>query len=703
MCHLSETKADRLTRVHTRALKQFDNTSQAYQEERTLALQDRRFVSIAGAQWEDEWYDQFENSIRVEINKTAAGLEKIVNDYRSNRVTVNYRSTSDSKSSQQTATMLDGLYRADMYRSKGQQALDNAFEEGAAGGYGAWQFDHEFEDEYDPDNEFQRIAIRAIVDADQSVYFDPNSKLYDKSDAKWCIVITAMAKDAFEQEYPGCMSSWPDSFPKPYYDWYTVDVCRIAEYYEVEDKRDVQITFRQPLTGEIDKRWKSDMEGDDVADMEMRGWVIQKERKMRRRRVHKYIMSGTEILEDRGFIPGPNIPVVPFYGKRWFIDNMERCRGHVRLAKDPQRVYNAQISKLTEIASVSPIERPIFTPQQMAGHATSWAEANLNRAPFALINPTIDADGNAVNQGPIGKVEPPQVPPVLAALVQVTGSDIAEITNSDDGAQEVKSNVSGEAMDIAATRVDAKSFTYMDNFRQSVQRGGEIYLGMAREIYVEEGRTVETLGDDGEEGTAVLLESQTDEATGVNIIANDLEHGSYKVISDVTEATTTRRDKTVKTMTQVANVFATLGDIESGSAALITAVLNMDGEGMDDFQAFMRKKALAIGLVQPTPEEKAQIEQQAEQQQPSATDQALMAQADDFKASAALKVANTGKAEADTAQSKAKTILTLAQASDTAAKTGQTVEQTKREGILAMRDEEKPQLRLPPPQEQQAA
>jgi hypothetical protein len=34
------------------------------------------------------------------------------------------------------------------------------------------------------------------------------------------------------------------------------------------------------------------------------------------------------------------------YGKRWFVDNIERCMGHVRLAKDPQRLKNMQLSKL---------------------------------------------------------------------------------------------------------------------------------------------------------------------------------------------------------------------------------------------------------------------------------------------------------------------------------------------------------------------
>jgi hypothetical protein len=47
--------------------------------------------SIAGAQWEGDWAEQFENSIMVEVNKTAAGVEKIIGDYRANRITVDFR------------------------------------------------------------------------------------------------------------------------------------------------------------------------------------------------------------------------------------------------------------------------------------------------------------------------------------------------------------------------------------------------------------------------------------------------------------------------------------------------------------------------------------------------------------------------------------------------------------------------------------
>ena len=122
------TESERLARVHTDAMAEFDRIQSAVRDERLQSLQDRRFVSIAGAQWEGLWGDQFANSIMVEVNKTAQGVDKIINDYRANRMIVDFRGVGKG-ADEKTADTLDGMFRADFYVSKGQQATDNAFEE----------------------------------------------------------------------------------------------------------------------------------------------------------------------------------------------------------------------------------------------------------------------------------------------------------------------------------------------------------------------------------------------------------------------------------------------------------------------------------------------------------------------------------------------------------------------------------------------
>lgn len=646
--------------VHARAMSRFSPIAESTQEERMLALEDRRFASIAGAQWEGPWQDQWANSIRVEVNKTAQGVEKIIADYRANRVTVNFRAVGD-EASEQTAETLNGMFRADLYASKGQEATDNAFDEGVNGGIGAWRLTNVYCDEYDPDNDDQRIAFEPIVDADQSVFWDQNSRLYDKSDARFCFVLSAMSKQAFIATYGADkQNDWPQGTVKRYYDWFTPDIVRVAEYYEVEIKPAVRLTLKHRVTDEQMKVWLKDLEADDLANLQTEGWDQVGRKKVKRRQVAKYLLSGSEVLEGRRIIAGTEIPIIPFYGKRWFIDNMERSRGHVRLAKDPQRIYNAQITNLVETSSLSPIERPIFTPEQIAGHELSWAEANINRSPYSLINPIIGPDGSPLPTGPVAMVTPPQLPPVLAALIQITASDIADLTSADDGADQTQSNVSAEAMDIAATRTDAKSGIYMDNFRQSMQRCGEVYQSMASDITVE-GQEVETMEDDGGMGTATIMEPHTDEKTGAFTFRNDLSKGKYKVIADVTEATTTRRDKTVKNMVNGAQVVATF-DPELASAMMNTAIYNMDGEGVQGLKDWVRARLVKQGLLKPTPEEKAELEQ-AQQNQPPDPDSVLaQAQATALQASAAKDQALTQKAGADTELSKAKVVQTLADA-----------------------------------------
>lgn len=650
--------------VFQEALARYADITSACQEERALNLRDRRFATIAGAQWEDEWDQQWQNSIKVEVNKTAQGVERIIADYRENRIIVDFRGV-DKGADEDTAETLNGMFRADFYRSAGKQATDNGFEEAVLGGIGAWALKTSYVDPYDPEDDRQQIDFEMIPDADQCVFWDPDAKLQSKSDAKYAFRLTAMSYSAYTAQYDDDPASWPTDLLKTHYDWYTPEVVWVAKYYVVEEKKQKLYVLTHKATGETQRIWAADIEAEDLADMQTQGWDLERTRSIPRRRIRLYIMSADGVIgpKDGQVIAGDCIPIVPVYGKRWFVDNMERTRGHVRLAVDLNRAYNAQVSKLIETASLAPMETPILTPWQVQGHDKAWASANIDRAPYRLINPDIDPNtGAALPLGPVQMLSPPQLPAVLAALLQLTASDMAELTASDDGADETKSNVSAEAMDIAASRTDRRSYTYIDNMRQAMQRCGEIYYGMAQEVYVEDLREVQTVGENGEQDSAILMEPTTDPKTGEFYYANDLTQGRYKVIADVTEATATRRDKTVKTCINAAQIAST-ADPELSTALMITGFLNMDGEGMTDLQAWLRKRALLVGLVQPTDAEKQEMAEAAQQQQgPNPEQQKAQTEAESLAAQTAKDQALTVKAEADTELSKAQTVKALAQA-----------------------------------------
>lgn len=621
-------------------LRAFDTAATPQQPQRALALAARRFAFIPGAMWEGEGWDEFAaNMVKIEVSKVRRALRKIFNDYRANRTTVDFRPVGDADEA--TAETLDGLLRADAYRSNAGQSFDNAFDEGTSGGIGAFRLSNRYEDPYDPDNDHQVIDFLPIVDADQSVYFDPNSKNYDKSDAKWGCVVTAVARAAFNEEWGDDRATdWPQGTPRPFrYEWFTPDIVRVCEWYQVEEKTETRITLTNKLTGEEVKVWEGDVEADWLEDQKNAGWT-RRNKDVPRKRIHKYILSGAEILSDEGLIAGSEIPIVVYYGERRFIDNQERFEGRVQRDMDSNRLLNMILSFMAESVSSMPREVPVWYPEQIAGHENDWARANIDRLPYLTINPIYNEDGTLAQQaGPVYKTTPPELPPQMAALLQAVTAFLDE--DSQDGADEVVANTSHEAMDLAATRTDEKSSGYMDNWKLTMEWAGKVYLGMVKETYVEEDRKVPQLTEDGEHGEATLLQPDTDEQGRFRII-NDFTQGRFNVIADVTESSQTKRDKTVRKALGVAQIAG--AETPLGQAALITAVANMDGDGMDDFKKFTRKLGLQQGVFQPTDQEQQEMAQAAQQQQgqPDPAETVLLAQAARFSAAADLDKAKAG-------------------------------------------------------------
>lgn len=631
----------RLEEVWERAMSRFDEVALPEQDLRFEALEDRAFVTLTGAQWEGVFGEQFENSPRPEIDKITKSLEKIETDFRENRLTVEYLPAND-EADEDTAETLNGMHRADSHYFKAQQARDNAFKEAIRGGFGAWRLTTDYADPTDPDDEAQRVNPGlTIKDADQCVYFY-DGDMYDRSDALAAFVLTADLRSIAEKKWgkentdPWPANRWPFQFV-----WQLPDLVLRADYYEIEDVGDTRIILTNDVSGEELRFYKSEIEASEISDFVAKGWK-RRTRKVNRKRVHKYIMNGTKVLKDCGYVSGDAIPIVPVYGRLDWINGVAVFRGHVRKRKDRQRIYNSRVAKLVETDSISPREVPIFDPEQISPEmANEWARANIDRLPFLRAMALRNPDGTIASVGPIGKVEPPQVQPATAALLQIAGQDL---TDEDENADEVKANVSADAMDIAASRVDAKSGIYLDNMRQSVQREAEIYLGMAREVNFEEGRKVETLTMDGQDGTATLQEPVLDE-NKVYRIRNDLSRGKYKVVADVQESTTTKRQKTVRQNMEIAGIAKDLqGTQDLAAAALLNAVMNQDGEGMQDMQKFARNKLIALGVVQPTPEEQQQIAAAAEQEkEPSSADMALQAQAKELESKAQLNAASAAE------------------------------------------------------------
>ncbi|MFK7261323.1 portal protein [Acinetobacter baumannii] len=646
------TKKEQLATIHARAKAQFDKIQSAVRDERQQCLEDRRFYSIAGAQWEGKLGEQFANKPKFEVNKIHLAVIRIINEYRNNRITVDFVSK-DGSQNDELADTCDGLYRADEQDSGAEEAYDNAFEEAVGGGFGAFRLRACEEDEEDEENERQRIKIEPIFDADSCVFFDLDAKRQDKADANFCFVLTSMTHDAYKEEYGDDPASWNKDISNSEFDWCTPDIVYVAEYYVVEKVKEKQHIF--VLIDGTEQRYMADeLEKDPSIQERLDATGAQELRikTLERRKVRKYMMSGSQILEDCGYIAGRYIPIVPVYGKRWFVDNVERCMGHVRLCKDVQRLKNMQLSRLGEIAALSPIEKPIMAPEQVAGFEHMWANDNIDNNPYLLANPLTDINGNVIAQGPISYTKPPQVPQSLAALLQLTDVDIRELLGNQEQGEKINANVSAEAIDLVQNQLGMQSYIYIDNFAKAIKRCGAIWLSMAKELYVEEGRRMKTIGKQDEVDSAELSRPVIGES-GIEY-ENDLTKASFDVGVDVGPTSSSKKSAIVRQL-QALLPFTT--DPQDMKILLAMIYMNMEGEGIKDFRNYYRKWLVQIGVVEPTEEEQQELIAAAQNQQPDpqaqlaeALTQESLSKAEKARADTFLTAAKTEQTKADTAK-----------------------------------------------------
>lgn len=645
-------KEEKLKILHEEAIQQFNDIQEVMNQERLQCLEDRRFYSIAGAQWEG-LEDEYANKPRFEFNKIHLSVIRIINEYKKHRTTVSFVSKVGDKDDE-TAEMCAQLYRSDEQYSTAQEAYDNAFEEAVGGGFGAWRLRTCYEDEEDEDNDQQRIVFEPITDADTSVFFDLDARRYDKSDAKHAFIIHGYSKERYAREFgKESASSIHKISGQSNFDWFTPDTVYIAEYYLVEEKKDTLEIYEDP-NGKQKRVYDKEFDDNPMLYEELKAYGFEKikEKKIKRRKVRKLLIDGSRVLEDCGYIAGDQIPIVPVYGKRWFVDGVERCMGHVRLAKDAQRLKNMQISKIAHISSLGGTEKPIFAPEQVAGHEHLWSDDNIKNYPYLLTNPLLDQNGSFAALGPLGFTKAPEVPSSTAALIQTTEADMQDILGSQQQGEEMTPASSGYAIELIQSRVDKLSYVYLDNKTKSDKRSGEIWLSMARDIFIEKNRRMRGVGEQGDYTEIELMKPVINSETGEIEYQNDITNKKFDVSVTVGPHSDSARQATVR---NILGIMQLSQDPDTNMVLTATAIRNMDGEGLAGVREYYRKKLIRVGVEKPNNKDLEELEQEAQNKQPDP-------QAMYLQASAQQANAQAEKAQADT-------VLALAKAEETKAKT----------------------------------
>jgi hypothetical protein len=201
-----------------------------------------------------------------------------------------------------------------------------------------------------------------------------------------------------------------------------------------------------------------------------------------------------------------------------------------------------------------------------------------------------------------------------------------------------------------------QTFIYLSNMAKAVKRCGEVWLSMARDVLVEEGRVMKARGASGELSRVQLMKPMINEKTGEVEHRNDLAKAKFDVAVEVGPSSSTKRAATVRALINMAQLTE---DPETKQVLGSMAMMNMEGEGVGDVRRYFRQKLIRMGVVKPNEQEAIELKQEQANQQPSPQDQYLTAAAGAEQARGVKAQADTIAVQAKADKDRADTLKTL--------------------------------------------
>ena len=636
------------------------------QETRLRAADDMMFAWVSA--WDETTLGESTLQYRGEFNVLRKAYRQIVADLRANPIQVDFVPASESRDD--GADILDGLYLTDDRANTSLEAYDNAVSEAVVCGVGAWELYTEYASNR-AGIDHQVIRRRPVYEANNNCFWDPNAKRLDKSDAKYVSILDAYSRDGYYnlvmdlcgEEYSeddtekeprskkkkrermearnGTSFSTPEhSYTFP---WTSSgnDLIYVVSFYHRRRIKDKVITFTDPMGQPLVLR-ESDLSEvmDELIDD---GYEIASEREITRWEVRKYIASGEKILNGKvnsktgeregEVIAGENIPVVPTYGERAFVEGEEIYEGITRLAKDPQRLRNFQLSYLADIVSRSPRPKPIFNPEQIQGFEFMYELNGAdNNYPYLLQN-RMDANGQPLPIGPVAQMPEQTIPQALMASIELSRQAVEDVANPGLPQDIADPDLSGKAVNALTNRLDQQSIVYQQNLKHAKRRDAEIYASMAVEVY-DAPREVTLTLPDGTTKKARIMDMVQDRQTGDLVALNDLTNMEFDVYAEIGPSYSSKKEQTIEQLNTMAAAMAPL-DPAMAKMLMMQSLTLIQGVNMEDIRAYARKQLVLSGAVEPnTPEEEQMLAAAAQsQQQPDAN--MVLAQAEMAKAQAA--------------------------------------------------------------------
>ena len=598
---------------HDEIMQLHDKAWNRGQITRERAADDLVFYHVT--QWDDNYLNDSQLQYKGEFNIIRKAGRQILADQNNLDVTPDFEPLGDT--TQEDADTMDGLYRSAMLNNVSHEAIENASQECMVCGVGGWELRNIYEDPTKQEGE-QSIICYPIHEFNNRVFFDPNAVLIDKSDAQYVSVLYRYSPDGYKalvEELTGEDGPLSDSFKNPEisyaFPWIQGQdtVVWVGRFHYREKKTVKFVTFQDPLG---DRRTLEESEVEKQRDLLVEeGFEFVEEREEEKFKITQYIVDGRRILEEVE-LPWGVLPITVCYGERAYVEGEEYYEGVTRLAKDPQRLRNYQLSYLADIVSRSPRQKPMYTQEQIAGFEFMYEESGSeNNYPY-LLQKLRDAEGNALPLGPVGVLPEQKVPDSLILSMQESRNAVTDVANPAAPRDIMETEASGKALQAMQNMLSRQSVVYQDHMKFAARRCGEIFAAMAPFVYSTE-REVNLLRADNTTSRVTLMETEFDEENLNLKRRRDVTQMRFHVVSKSRPAFQSQREQNrdqVKELLQTVPPDNPMFNILLNEYMMLT-----EGSDFKMLRNYARRDLIMKGVLPPETDEEKQMVAAAQQEQ----------------------------------------------------------------------------------------
>lgn len=506
---------------------------------------------------------------QLTINETNTYIKKVCNMQRQQRPRGKAQPV-DDQADKKTSKIITGLGRHVEVMSDADYAYDTAFDFAATIGWGYWRL----RTDYVSEDSFNQDIFIDVVDNPFTVYFDPNSKLPDGSDAEKGLITDLMRKEAFKKQYPDANAGGfqdrgaGDSDA----DWVSEHDIRLAEYFYVERQKAklVMLTDGTVLWADELPRIKQLMVSAGIG--------VKGDRDSFKRVVKWCKQTSMDILEEKT-LPGRWIPIVPVYWTNVMIDGKRVRHGLVKDAMDPARMNNFWQTAITESIALAPKAKWLIAEGQDEGHENEFRNANLSAIPVLRYKPT-DVEGKPAP--PPQRIQP-EAPPagMIEASFMATQALSRVMGIFDPAVRGGAQHKSDKTLNAEQGQSENTNFDGYDNLTRSIKHTWRIMLSWFPTTFDTE-RVQRIIGEDGRDQLVTLNEktqaAHPETGQAIEKVLNDVTVGTYDVVMDTGPGYDTLRKEGSAAMLQLLDTplgekIAQVGDD--------LVVRNMDFPGAD--------------------------------------------------------------------------------------------------------------------------